>query len=169
MLAAAFAFSIVSLVGKTSAAQTMKVAVVDVKPEQDEIYKASAQRLLEAVKLLHDSGIRLFPGTDDFAGMMLHSELETWQRAGIAPAEILKIATLDCAKYFSLDQQLGTIERGKRADLLLVPGDPTRDVGLLRQVRLVMKDGVVIFPDEVYSAMQIRPFSTRPPTRLPGS
>jgi amidohydrolase family protein len=145
----------------------LKVATLDMKPDQDGAYRASAQRLLDAVKLLHDSGIRILPGTDDFPGMMLHSELETWQRAGIAPAEVLRIATLGCAKYFALDQQLGTIERGKRADLLLVPGDPTRDVGLLRQARLVMKDGAVIFPDEIHSAMQIKPFSTRPPLVLP--
>jgi hypothetical protein len=145
-----------------------KVATLDMKPDQDGAYRASAQRLLDAVKLLHDSGIRILPGTDDFAGMMLHSELETWQRAGIAPAEILRIATLGCAQYFSLDQQLGTIERGKRADLLLVPGDPTRDVAVVRQVRLVMKDGAVIFPDEVHAAMQIRPFATRPPIKVPG-
>jgi len=146
----------------------LSVAALDMKPDQDGAYRASAQRLLEAVKLLHDSGIPILPGTDDFPGMMLHSELETWQRAGIAPAEILRIATLGCAKYFSLDQQLGTIQRGRRADLLLVPGDPTRDVGVIRQVRLVMKDGAVIFPDEVHTAMQIQPFATRPPVRLPG-
>jgi amidohydrolase family protein len=147
--------------------RSLKVAALDMKPDQDGAYRASAQRLLEAVKLLHDSGIPILPGTDEFPGMMLHSELETWQRAGIPPVEILRIATLGCAKYFSLDQQLGTIQRGKRADLLLLPGDPTRDVGVIRQVRLVMKDGAVIFPDEVHAAMQIQPFATRPPVRLP--
>jgi len=146
----------------------LKVATLDMKPDQDAAYRASAQRLLEAVKLLHDAGVRILPGTDYFAGFWLHSELETWQRAGIKPTEILQVATLGCAKYFSLDQQLGTIERGKRADLLLVPGDPTRDVSVIRQVRLVMKDGAVIFPDEVHSAMQIRPFSTRPNVVVPG-
>ena len=147
--------------------RSRKAASLDMKPEQDGAYRASAQRLLEAVKLLHDSGIRILPGTDDTVGVMLHSELESWQRAGIAPAEVLRIATLGCAKYFSMDQLQGTIERGKRADLMLVPGDPTRDVGLLRQVRLVMKDGAVIFPDEVHTAMQIEPFTTRPPVVLP--
>ena len=146
----------------------LKVAVLDMKAEQDGAYRASAQRLLEAVKLLYDSHIPIFPGTDDFPGMMLHSELETWQRAGIAPAEVLRIATLGCANYFSMDQELGTIQRGKRADLMLVPGDPTRNVGVIRQVRLVMKDGAVIFPDEVHTAMQIRPFTTRPPVKVPG-
>jgi hypothetical protein len=147
----------------------LKAAVLDMKPDQDGAYKASAQKLLDAVKALHDAGVRILPGTDDFPGVMLHSELETWQRAGIAPAEVLRLATLGCAKYFSLDQKLGTIERGKRADLLLVQGDPTRDVSVLRQARLVMKDGAVVFPDEVHSAMQIRPFATRPPVVLPSA
>jgi len=145
----------------------LKATQLDVAPEQEAAYRASAQRLLDAVKLLHDSGIRIFPGTDDIAGIALHTELETWQRAGIAPAEILRIATLGCAQYFHLDQQRGTIERGKSAELLLVPGDPTKDVGLLRQARLVMKGGAVVFPEEVHSALQIRPFSTRPPVTMP--
>jgi hypothetical protein len=145
-----------------------RVSVLDMKPDQDGAYRASAARLLEAVKLLHDSGIRILPGTDDEPGMILHSELETWQRAGIEPREVLRLATLGCAQYFSLDQQLGAIARGKRADLLLVPGDPTQDVSALRRVRLVMKDGAVIFPDEVHSAMQIAPFAARPPVKLPG-
>ena len=65
--------------------------------------------------------------------------------------------------YLGLAGELGSITRGKRADLVLVPGDPTKDVSLLRQARLVMKDGVVYFPDEIHAAIGVRPFGTRPP------
>ncbi|HVW71488.1 MAG TPA: hypothetical protein VHB68_21085 [Steroidobacteraceae bacterium] len=54
------------------------------------------------------------------------------------------------------------IERGKRADFMLIASDPTRDVHALRQVRLVVSGGAMIFPEEVYTAMQIKPFATRP-------
>ena len=144
--------------------------VLDMKPEQDAIYRASAQKMLDAVKALHDAGIRIFPGTDDGpVGVTLHSELETWQRAGIPAADILRIATLGCAQYFGIDQSYGSIVRGKSADFMLVPGDPTKDVSELRKVRLVMKDGAVIFPDEVYRAYGVEPFSTRPDIQPPKS
>jgi len=151
-----------------SVQRSRRTSILDMKPAQDGPYRASAQTLLDAVKALHDGGVPMFPGTDDFpTGVTLHSELETWQRAGIAPAEIVRIATLGCARYFQQDHAYGTIQRGKRADLMLVAGDPTVDVSALRKTRLVMKDGVVIFPDEVHRAYGIEPFASRPDVRLP--
>lgn len=57
-----------------------------------------------------------------------------------------------------LERQLGTIERGKRADFLLVDGDPTRDIGALRRLRLVMKEGSVVVPETIYTSLQVKPF-----------
>ena len=142
--------------------RSRKAAMLDIPPGEDARYKASEARLLEALRTLHDAGIRIVPGTDDAPGFMLQSELETWQRAGIATVEVLQLATLGCASYLNLDQKQGTIARGRLANLILVAGDPTRDVGALRRIRLVMHDGAVIFPEEVYTAMQIRPFVDRP-------
>jgi hypothetical protein len=48
-----------------------------------------------------------------------------------------------------------------------VPGDPTQDVSVLRQVRLVMKDGAVFFPDEVHTAIGVQPFGSRPAVQEP--
>jgi hypothetical protein len=142
--------------------RSRKAAMLDIPPGESERYRASQKRMLEALRRLHEGGIRIVPGTDDSPGFMLQSELETWQRAGIEPAQILTLATLDCARYLGLDRQLGSVERGKRADLILLAGDPTRDVGELRQIRLVMKAGQVMFPEEIYESMQIEPFATKP-------
>ena len=142
--------------------RSRKVAILDIKPGEDAVYRASSQKLRDVLKLLFDRGIRILPGTDDVPGLMLHSELEEWQRAGIPPKDVLRSATIGAAEYLGLDQELGTIARGKRADLLLVPGDPTQDVSVLRKVRLVMKDGVVFFPDEIHSAIGVQPFASRP-------
>jgi hypothetical protein len=142
-----------------------KVAILDIKPGEDAVYRASSQKLRDVLKMLFDQGVRLVPGTDDVPGVFLHSELEEWQRAGIPPKDVLRLATIGAAEYLGLDGELGTIARGKRADLMLVPGDPTQDVGLLRKASLVMKDGTVYFPDEVHAAVGVQPFSSRPAMR----
>ena len=141
--------------------RSRKVALLDIKPGEDSVYRASSQRLREVLKYLFDRGIRLVPGTDDISGVMLNSELEEWQRAGIPPRDVLRMATLGAAQHLGLDHELGSIVRGKRADLVLVPGDPTQDVAVLRQARLVMKDGVVYYPEELHQAIGMRPFSKR--------
>jgi Amidohydrolase family len=138
-----------------------KVALLDIKPGEDATYRASSQRLGEILKYLFERGVRLVPGTDDISGVMLHSELEEWQRAGIPPRDVLRSATLGAAEHLGLAHELGTIARGKQADLVLVPGDPLRDVSVLRQARLVMKDGVVYYPDELHQAIGVRPFGKR--------
>jgi hypothetical protein len=145
--------------------RTRKVALLDVKPGEDAVYRASSRRLREVLKHLFDRGVELVPGTDDVSGVMLHSELEEWQRAGIPPVDVLRLATIGAAEHLGLGHEVGTVARGKRADLLLVPGDPTRDVGVLRQARLVMKDGVVYYPDEVHGAIGMRPFGKRAAAR----
>lgn len=135
-----------------------RAAFLDVPPAHDAAYRASERRLLEALRTLHESGIQLLPGTDYQPGFMLVSELEAWRRAGLEPRDILRLATIECARYLQLDRQLGTIERGKRADLLLVDGDPTQDIGALRRVRLVMKEGAVVVPETIYAGLGVKPF-----------
>jgi Amidohydrolase family len=139
--------------------RTRRQAVVDVKPEQYPAYEASYKKLLEVMALLHEQGIPLLPGTDDIAGFMLHSELEQWAQAGIPNPDILRAATLGSARHFGVDQRSGTLARGKLADLLVVAGDPTKDITAIRRVRLVMKGGVVYVPEEIYRAMGIIPFA----------
>jgi imidazolonepropionase-like amidohydrolase len=146
-----------------------RTAVLDMKQGQLPLYRAAWEKLLAALKLLHDAGIRIVPGTDDVPGFMLHSELEVYGRAGIPAARVLQIATLECARYLGREHELGSIEPGKLADLLLVDGDPTQNLSAVRQVRMVVKNGDVVFPEEVYSAMSIQPFGRKPSVRLPGS
>ena len=66
------------------------------------------------------------------------------------------------AAYLNLDEDLGTIEKGKYADFFLVPGDPTESLQQLRQIRMVVSDGVVYFPSEIYPSFGIRPFTEVP-------
>jgi imidazolonepropionase-like amidohydrolase len=98
-------------------------------------------------------------GTDDVAGFTLHRELELYTQAGIPPGEALRIATWNGAKYTRTLDRLGSITPGKLADLILVDGDPTSDVSAIRQINLVMKEGVVYYPSEIHEATGIQPFA----------
>jgi hypothetical protein len=130
-------------------------------------YERAFAKVLEVMALLHHEGIPLWPGTDDTTGFTVHRELELYARIGMTPAEVLRVATFDCDRYLSRDQRYGSLERGKRADFFLVPGDPSKDISAIRQIRLVMKDGVIYYPQELYQAMGIKPFAPPPSLKTP--
>jgi len=135
----------------------------------DEAYRKGFAKVLATLGLLHEQGIRLLPGTDDATGFTVHRELELYALAGIPVADVLRIGTLDCAQYLGRGHELGTIERGKFADFFLVAGDPTRDVRAIKTPRMVLKGGAVYFPDEIYTALSIKPFTQPPRVQLPAA
>ena len=118
----------------------------------------SAERQAEMIKLLHESGIQLVPGTDDIVGFTLHRELELYAQAGIPEVEVLRIATLDSARVTGVDARKGSIEVGKDADLLLVDGNPLEDINAVRNGVLVMKGDTLFRPDQLYKAVGVIPF-----------
>jgi hypothetical protein len=140
---------------------------MDVNDKNAARYRESWERVLEFVGRMHAAGIPFVAGTDEIAGFTLHRELELYVQAGLKPAEALQIATWNGAKYTGLLDQLGSIERNKRADLILIEGDPTQDISAIRRISLVMKDGVVFYPAEVYEAVGVKRFVDPPNVRLP--
>jgi imidazolonepropionase-like amidohydrolase len=128
-----------------------------VPPGMEQRYRDSFRACLALVRLLHDEGITIVAGTDIFAGASLHRELENYVQAGIPAPEVLRIATLGAARVMKLDHDLGTIAPGKLADLILVDGDPTRNISDIRKVVLVVKDGVMYDPAELYAAVGVKP------------
>ena len=131
--------------------------------ETDAAYQAGFGKVLEVLKLLDDNNVQLLPGTDDGTGFSVHRELEVYVKAGISPAKTLRLATLDAERYFGRDHELGSIARGKLADLILVEGDPTTDISDIRQVRMTMVGGVVYYPAEIYDHLNVKPFAAPPP------
>lgn len=129
---------------------------------EDLAYRQGFDKVMALLKRLHDRGVQLLPGTDDATGFTVHRELELYVQAGIPAAEVLRLATLDAASYLGLEHDSGSIERGKRADFVLLADDPTRDIRAIKRPRLVMKAGMVYFPAEIHEALSIRPFSTPP-------
>ena len=128
-----------------------------VTEQNDQLYKDSYAAMLKMTKRLYDAGIPILAGTDATAGIMLHRELELEVRAGIPPAKSLQIATWNAARLLKQDKELGSIAAGKRADLLLVNGNPVENISDIRRCQLVMKDGVVYKSADVYRAVGIAP------------
>lgn len=136
---------------------------VDFKDDAEKArYDKAFSKVIETMSLLNREGILMWPGTDDTTGFTVHRELELYAKAGIAPAQVLRRATYDCDEYLLRDQLYGTLERGKRADFFLVPGDPSKDISAVRTIQLVMKDGVIYYPNEIYEELGIRPFARMP-------
>lgn len=124
---------------------------------QAEAYGKAMAALLALVKAAHDAGVVLVPGTDALAGFALQRELELYVRAGIPANEVLRLATWGSAQNMGRTGDLGAVLPGRFADLVLVDGDPTRDISDLRAVHQVIKDGRVYDSAAVYAALGIQP------------
>jgi hypothetical protein len=128
-----------------------------VTEQNDQLYKDSYDAMLRMTKRMYDAGIPILAGTDATAGIMLHRELELEVKAGIPPAKALQIATFNAARLLKQENELGSIAPGKRADFVLVEGNPAEHISDIRRCRLVMKNGTLYESSEVYAAVGIKP------------
>ena len=104
-------------------------------------------RELEVVKAMHDAGILFLAGTDTapgvyiFPGFSLHEELQRFVAAGFTPMEALQTATLNPARFLGMDATLGTVEKGKLADLVLLDANPLDDIRNTQKIAAVFVNG----------------------------
>lgn len=140
----------------------MKAMIDATAPGDDKAYRAAFDKILATVKMLHDKGVTILPGTDLGGSFTYHRELELYTRAGFTPAEVLKMATITSADYLGQGKDLGSIAASKYADFFLVPGDPTKDLKTIKAIRMVAKNGTFYYPAEVYPAFGVEPFGTKP-------
>jgi hypothetical protein len=105
--------------------------------------RASFDKLVATVSLMHEKGVPIVAGTDGYP-MDLVRELELYVRAGMTNGEALETATDGAARALGLGDMVGSIAVGQEADLLLVTGDVSASIGALRQVDLVMRDGMLL-------------------------
>jgi imidazolonepropionase-like amidohydrolase len=131
-------------------------------PGDDLAYRQAFDKLIEVVRMLHERGVFIVFGTDTGGSFTYHRELELYQQAGMTPAEILKRATFDLARYVGRDQSLGSIEKGKLADFFLIPGDPLKNLKAIKTISMVVKDGTFYYPSEVHPKFGIQPFVGAP-------
>ncbi|WP_420603525.1 amidohydrolase family protein [Flagellimonas sp.] len=125
---------------------------------KEQQYKDSFSKLLDIVYELHMNGITILPGTDATPGFALHKELENYVRAGIPAADVLKLATLTSARVTHTDDRLGSIEKGKLADLILVDGNPAENISDIRRVELTIKNGNIYRPEHLYQSLGVKHF-----------
>jgi amidohydrolase family protein len=108
--------------------------------------KRQFQKEAEVIGDMRRAGVPLLAGTDTgnpfcFPGFSLHDELALLVKAGLTPAESLRAATLNPAKFFGLDQTLGTVEKGKLADLVLLEANPLEDIRNTQKIDAVIMNG----------------------------
>ncbi len=142
--------------------RSLRKSGFDVTDKNFARYKASFDKMGEFVAMMFHAGIPLVAGTDYIQGFTLHRELELYVQYGIPAAEALRIATYNGAKFTGTLDRLGSIAPGKSADLVLVDGDPTVDINVLRKPMLTMKEGVVFLPSEIYPRFGIAAFNGQP-------
>jgi imidazolonepropionase-like amidohydrolase len=113
---------------------------------------------LAIVGALHRAGIPVVAGTDQSVpGHSLHREIELYVQAGFTPMEAIQSATIVPARVMGLDKELGTIEKGKRGDLILLNGNPLEDIHNTRNVEYVITNGVMYHTAELWQSVGFKP------------
>ena len=141
-----------------SVVRGLKGATMKVSKEELKDYIAGADALVKMIKVLYDAGVPIVPGTDHIAGFTLHRELELYSKAGIPNLDVLRIASLESAKVVGVAHKSGSIEEGKYADLLLIDGDPTKNIADIRKVSLVFKGSNYYKSAELHKVLGVKPF-----------
>ncbi len=113
------------------------------------IYPEALDRSQKAVKQLHDNGVKIALGTDSGVpsvkiGAAVHRELELLVGAGLTPMEAIMAGTKHAAENLGKGIDLGTIEKGKLADMIVVSGDPLERIGDTKGIKMVIKSGRIL-------------------------
>jgi hypothetical protein len=143
----------------------MRSGALEAPKEKEAAYRESFPAMLRLLKALHEAGVTIIPGTDALAGYMLHHELELYVRAGIPAPEVLRMATLTSAEVMGANKDRGVIAPGKLADMILVEGDPTKNIRDLDNLATVIKAGNVYDPAAIENALGITPTQAPAPSR----
>src|SRR5438445_410297 len=113
---------------------------------------------LKTVGALHRAGIPIVVGTDQTVpGHSVHREMELYVEAGFTPVEALQSATIVSARAMRLDKEVGTIEPGKRADLVVLGANPLDNISNIRKTERVIQAGVFYDCASLWKSVDFRP------------
>ena len=134
--------------------------LTDVEPptERSAMGEKIFQKELGIVGALHKAGIPVVAGTDQAVpGYSLHREIELYVQAGFTPMEAIQAATIVPARAMGIDKEVGTVEKGKRADLILITGNPLEDIHATRNVEYVITNGAMYHTAELWQSVGFKP------------
>ena len=134
--------------------------LTDVEPpsERSEIGEKVFQKDIAVVGALHKAGIPIVAGTDQAVpGYSLHREIELYVQAGFTPMEAIQAATIVPARAMHLEKDTGTVQKGKRGDLILINGDPLSDIRNTRNVEYVIANGTMYHTAELWQSVGFKP------------
>ena len=113
---------------------------------------------LSTIGALHRAGIPIVAGTDQVVpGHSLHRELELYVKAGFTPMEAIQAATIVPARVMKLDSEVGTIESGKRADLIILDRNPLEQISNIRTIKTVITDGRMYDSAPLWTSVGFKP------------
>jgi hypothetical protein len=120
----------------------------------DDQFRGRWVDMIDGIHQAHQSKVRLLAGTDApvaaiFPGVSLHWELEFLAEAQIPPIDVLRFATEEAAEVVGADQDLGTLEAGKLADIVLLNSNPLEDIQNTQDIWRVLKGGLVFNPEDL--------------------
>ena len=131
--------------------------------DQLAVRKRFVQMELEMTLAMHRAGVRFMAGTDTaagvhvFPGFSLHEELALFVEAGLTPMEALQTATIAAARAMKMDREVGTIERGKRADMVVLNANPLDSIRNIRSVRWTISGGRVYDAPALWKSVRFQP------------
>ena len=137
------------------------------KPETLAQRKKEFRSYQDLTGLLFRSGVTLLAGTDEPEpsippGFSLHEELELLVESGLTPAAAIQTATINPARILKQEKELGSVEAGKRADLVILDANPLVDIKNTRKISKVVRDGVVSDPNALLKLVRDRVDNPRP-------
>jgi imidazolonepropionase-like amidohydrolase len=146
--------------GVNKVAPELAEQLTDVEPPTEHAALAEQvfQKQLAIVGALHRAGIPIVAGTDQTVpGYSLHREMELYVQAGFTPMEAIQAATIVSARAMGLEKESGTVEKGKRGDVILVNGNPLDDIHQLRNVEYVITNGIMFHAAELWQSVGFKP------------
>ncbi|MDX6694037.1 MAG: hypothetical protein QOF02_1640 [Blastocatellia bacterium] len=127
-------------------------------PKSATLLRSRLEQYFAIIGALHRAGIPIVAGTDQAVpGHSLHREIELYVKSGFTPMEAIQAATTVPARVMKLDKEVGTIEAGKRADLIILDANPLESISNIRKVRSVITGGRLYDTAQLWQSVGFKP------------